>query len=73
MNQPIFIRCVFIRLNNNADIEGKIERKKVMEIIGELYHIPKEMRNSFIKELEEYKVITGTDGRFFVLNKNIKI
>lgn len=58
--------CIYAKLKTQSR-DGLIKRKKVLYLLGSIYHIPKELRNLIIKELEE-------KGLIKVLNKKtIKI
>jgi len=53
--------CVYQRLINSVNPDGTIERHRLLEILGRLYHIPKDSRNNIIKELEDCGLIEVID------------
>lgn len=55
--KSILIKCIHQRLVSKAAPDGKIEKKAVLEILAETYHVPKEYRHRFLNELKEQGVI----------------
>lgn len=48
----IIYRCIYVKVKSICNDENVVERKKLNNILGYFFHIPKELRESFIKELE---------------------
>jgi len=48
------------KLYDNSN-NGIIEKKKIFTLFGKIWHIPKELKNKFIKELEKNKFLERID------------
>lgn len=72
------IYCIHTRLVLKANPEMVITRKELITILGRDYHIPREMREKFIKELKEYKIIIDSSKGgnyqqgYYIINKHLK-
>ena len=52
-------------------VSKKIERKKVYELLGVLFHIPRDNRIEVIKELEDNKVLERLNQHEFKIKEPI--
>ena len=60
MNITIY-SCVHERLLKHADQSGEIKRRKIYEVIGMIYHIPKELREQVVKDLIDLGLLKKVD------------
>ena len=63
--------CVHYFLLNKTNPEGKIIRKDLKAILGVSFHIPKDKKESLIRELKNYNIITNNERDNFEINKKI--
>jgi len=70
MKYSIVIGLIHLRLLNKADPAGRIERRRLFEIIAErLGRIPDNKKEDIVRELEENKIIIDSDKISFKINK----
>ena len=68
--EPIIYKTIHKRLKLIRNPYDKtIERNKILEILGEIYRFPKEIRNIVLIEMEQYGLIEQTT-RTKVIIKN---
>lgn len=70
LSDSVLLRCIHYRLLSKIDLESKIERRKMFELLAEIYHIPKESRQQVVNELQNYGMILDSDKFTFTINRN---
>ena len=69
---PVITRCLHVILIRRCTPDGKIDRRRLFEIIAErVGKIAEHDKNKVVKELEECGVILESDKCSFVLNMSV--
>jgi hypothetical protein len=59
----IFYLCVHKRIHEKVGLSGFMLKENFYRLLGETYHIPKNLRVVILKEMVKYKMIEETDKR----------
>lgn len=57
----IFHLCIYSKLKDVKNYDKTIERKKLIGMLGAIYHIPKEHRKTIIEELKAMNFLEELD------------
>lgn len=69
MNPIVY--CLHLKLLKYADRFGYISREKVLGILGERLHAPKDIREAIIIELKNQKVILESGKGYYIINRAV--
>lgn len=59
-NQKILYKCLIDKINCKKEYDNTISRKKVLFLLGNQYHVPKDIRNKVISELIKMDILEFT-------------
>lgn len=59
----IFYLCVHKRIFEKVGLSGIMLKEKFYRLLGETYHIPKNLRVIILKEMVKYKMIEEVDKK----------
>lgn len=64
----LFYYCIYARIVEKYRINNLIRKRELWGALGELFHIPKNIRNKVITELIDYGFITDTSADTIYIN-----